>query len=323
MKAKIYLLLSGIITSAVMTSCDKQYDDNFNTSYPDKSVGFNYAVSFPHVINVEAVPGSVQLDFGKISLSDPSGNKDNVVVKIAPAPGVITDFNTAQGTSYEQIPANAISYPTEVTIASGTREVDFKGTVNMGLLDFTKSYAVAFNIIGVSGGNNVAVNTTYKTLFVTVGLKNKYDGLWRMNGTMVDIANGALTAYPDAIIAFHTTTANSVTMVNRNTSVGAWFNVPFHPILSAGAYSVYGGWAPIFVFNASDNVTSVTNYYGNPNPANTRGSALDPTGLNVYTNTGGTKTIKVKYIMTQSSVVPAAPHHRTFFDMTFTYLGPR
>jgi hypothetical protein len=272
---------------------------------------------------VEAAPGIVNMDFGNIFLSDRDGQGADITVKIRLNSDAITAYNAAQGTNYEVIPAGAITYNTNFTIARGSKEVNFPAAVNMGMLNLTKNYAMAYTIESVTGGNGVAINKTYETLFIAFSVKNKYDGLWRMNGTLVDVANGALGAWTDALVAFETSGPSSVIMINRVNLVPAWFNVPFHPISSAGAFSVYGGWAPVFTFNATDNLITVTNYYGQPNPGNTRGAVIDPTGANVFTSTGGVKTIRAKYIMTQPSVVAAPPHHRTFCNMTFTYLGPR
>jgi hypothetical protein len=61
------------------------------------------------------------------------------------------------------------------------------------------------------------------------------------------------------------------------------------------------------------------NYYGQP-AGNTR-SGLDPSGVNQYD--AATKTVRIKYNMTQSSLVPAAPHIRTTWDETWKYVGSR
>jgi hypothetical protein len=277
----------------------------------------------PLVFALNTLPATEVLDVFEVNLALGVPAKENIEVTLVKNMTLVSDYNTANFTSYEELPANCYSLPAsglKVTIPAGSNRLYLKMNIIKANFDFTKAYALGYSIASVSPAG-YAISANFKNMIISVGLKNKYDGLYKMNGTLVDVANAALGPYPDAQFALVTSGPTSVTMYNRQTAVGAWYDVPFHAITSAGAYSVYGGWAPVFNFNATDNLVSVSNYYGNPNPANTRGAVIDVTGINTFTP--ATKLIKAKYIMTQPSVVPTAPNYRTFFNMTYTYLGPR
>ena len=79
----------------------------------------------------------------------------------------------------------------------------------------------------------------------------------------------------------------------------------------------YGSFGLIINFDASDNVSSLSNYYGQPS-GNGRSANVDPSGINKYDP--ATKTIKIKYWMDQPSVVTP---HRTYFNETWKFVGPR
>ncbi|MDT9096606.1 hypothetical protein RSW32_25110, partial [Escherichia coli] len=73
----------------------------------------------------------------------------------------------------------------------------------------------------------------------------------------------------------------------------------------------------IMNFDAATNkVTSVTNYYGQPS-SNGRSAVLDPTGANSIDPT--TRNIRVKFFMDETGITG----HRATFDLTLVYLGAR
>ena len=78
--------------------------------------------------------------------------------------------------------------------------------------------------------------------------------------------------------------------------------------------SGYGSFAPVFKFDANDNVIAVTNFWGQP-AGNGRSARLDPSGINKYD--AATKTIKVKYWLVQ------AGNDRTVFDEVFVWKKSR
>ncbi|WP_276498786.1 BT_3987 domain-containing protein [Pontibacter litorisediminis] len=176
--------------------------------------------------------------------------------------------------------------------------------------DLSKKYALAFRIED-AGGLPVAAGK--ETVVAQLAIKNKYDGMYEMTGTMSDVVAPNLTgAYP-LNVELHTMSENSVALFDTD----VWGDY-FHTIMNGDSYSGYGGFAPIFTMDEEGNVISVTNYYGQPAP-NGRAAMLDPSGVNKFTvdEEEGTKTLEVSYIMVQAG----AP--RTFFTETFTFKGDR
>lgn len=151
--------------------------------------------------------------------------------------------------------------------------------------------------------------------FVKMGAKNMYDGEYSVTGTMTDVTNAAYKGYYPADVYLITQDGTSVGYYDRD--LGDYG----HLFLTAtGGLSYYGSFAPVFKFDANNNVVSVTNIYGQP-AGNTRSAQLDPSGINKYDP--ATKTLSVSYWMNQPSVVPTAPNHRDHFVEVFTYVGSR
>jgi Domain of unknown function (DUF1735) len=200
---------------------------------------------------------------------------------------------------------------------------------NAQLLDPSALYALGFTITSVDAGGIIS---SQKTMVIEIGAKNNWDGVYAVTGPMVDVVNPLLVQWNNSLAGITgdpfldahggawelhlvTTGANTVAMFD-NTIWGDFF----HPIWATPGNSGYGSFALVVNFNpATNNITSVTNYYGQP-AANTRAAALDPSGVNAVQ---GNKDILIKYFMLQSSLVPAPPHIRTTFDEKWEYVGPR
>jgi len=149
-----------------------------------------------------------------------------------------------------------------------------------------------------------------------VQVKNKWDGQYTVTGTLTDNTTAAITgSYP-----------NTVDLITQSATSDAYFdtgNGYFHDILSGGVANVYGSYAPVFTFDpATNNITSVTNFYGQFSGSHVRSAELDPVGTNGYiSGTPGAagSVFHVSYFLSQGN--PAVV--RTTFVETFTYVGPR
>lgn len=193
----------------------------------------------------------------------------------------------------------------KVTIPAGSQTgyiaVKFKPSVYIGTI-----YVFGIKLTSVSNSKYTLSNLTEG--YVKFSIKNIFDGIYTVDGSMIDMVNSSITgAYPFTAQLI-TQTANSVALFEPN-----YYGDYYHLILSGGGYSVYGKFSPVFTFDDNYNVTSVVNLYGQPS-SNNRSAELDPSGINKFDP--ATKTLKVKYWMNQ-------PGHRTSFDETFTYQGPR
>lgn len=147
-----------------------------------------------------------------------------------------------------------------------------------------------------------------------ISVKNQWDGVYEITGTMVDNTSATFTgAYPlqwDLV-----TSGPNQVIAFDNINLG----IPGHIFLNAGSPSYFGSFGLVINIDPNTNkITSVTNYFGQPAP-NGRSAQLDPSGANYYDP--NTKTFYIKYWMMQPSVVPSGP--RTVFDEVWKYLGPR
>lgn len=170
------------------------------------------------------------------------------------------------------------------------------------------TYILAIKITAVSDVKYTISNLNVG--YVKMGAKNMYDGKYEVSGTMVDATNAAFTgAYPLPVYL----------ITQDGSSVGYWdvdvWDNYFHAFMNGSSYSGYGSFAPVFKFDASNNVIAVTNIYGQP-AGNGRSAQLDPSGINKFDP--ATKTLKVKYWMNQPGST-----HRTSFNETFTYVEAR
>lgn len=237
-------------------------------------------------------------------------------------PAVLTAFNTANNTGYIQLPASSYTLDQStpisgnnitVTFAPGEFAKNIRFTVpDATVLDPNDAYALGFKIASAEGAK---ISTELNNLVTEVGLKNKYDGVYRMTGTLVDVASSALTAKSPTTVHLVTIGERSVQMYNAGTAISSFLYL--FPIMSGTSESAYGGFLPEFHFDANDNVISVTNAYGQPNASNTRSAEIDPSGVNKWEN----GVLRVKFFMYQPNTVASGP--RTSFDMVFTYQGPR
>ena len=173
-------------------------------------------------------------------------------------------------------------------------------------------YGVALKIDTVT---NAIFNKAAASVVLKFDLRNKWDGRYRVTGSMVDIASPTLTGYFPQDCALITSGPNQLTMVPRD------LGIPGFLILSGTSLSYYGSFGPVFKFNeTNDKIYEVINSYGQP-ASNTRSGEIDPSGTNQYNAT--TKNFTIKFYMKQPNTVTTSPNIRTYFNNTFTYLGPR
>lgn len=278
-------------------------------------------VSFPTFSNVHSydlVAGTQSFTVVTIYRDVPSSAVLNaaqtVTVKLDTS--VISAYNTTNATNYKALVNTVYAFDASTPVSGSTI------TVNFAPGEFSKNIILKLDLTQLPPGNNALGFTITQTsagvvsnqsakAFVAIGAKNRFDGSYTLTGTMLDNANGALTGnYP-----------TNVFLISNGPLQNQMFDnaVPglFHSILNAGNASYYGSLGVVFNFNADNTVASVVNYYGQP-AGNTRFLTLDPSGVNKWDPV--TKILKVKYWMDQPSVMSG---HRTSFDETFTYKGPR
>ena len=193
------------------------------------------------------------------------------------------------------------------------------GITNNSSFSLDENYALPLTIASVSSGT---VSGNFGKAVYSFSARNPYDGVYSVEATapMVDAVSAALTGLYPIEMQLITYTGNSVAMYDAEPYFSLGY---YHPISSGGAISAYGSFSPVFFFDNTGKITSITNYYGQESGGNLRSAVLDPAGVNQATfNADGTvQSFEVSYIMTQSVASPMAP--RTRFHEKFTYLRPR
>ena len=138
------------------------------------------------------------------------------------------------------------------------------------------------------------------------------DGKYTVTGTLVDASASTITSPGPR--EYHLRTISPTEVDFFPVELG----ILGHLIFSGTSLSYYGSFGIIATFDRTTNkITSIKNSYGQPS-SNGRYAILDPSGVNAWDPV--TKTIKIKYWMDQPDVIAG---HRTAFDETWTYIGPR
>ena len=239
-----------------------------------------------------------------------------LTVKLQKDASLIAAYNTAHGTTLVELPSASYTLSDDIaniTFAAGQDIKTIKIRVDKTNLSLSQQYALAFKIAEVGSGAVIS-NSLSEAIYI-IGIKNKWDGLYRVTGTMVDIAVPTITGYFPQDVDLVTNGAAQVVAIPID------LGIPGHLILSGTSLSYYGSFGPVFNFDAATNkVASVVNYYGQP-ASNTRSAVLDDTGINAYNP--ATKQMDVKYFMLQPNTVTTPPYIRVKFDEQWKYLGPR
>jgi hypothetical protein len=247
----------------------------------------------------------------------------------------LSAYNTKNGSSYSSMPSTLYTFATtDATVAKTSTGYTFNFgpgdfaknlvfNIDGSQVDLSKQYAIAFTISNAGGLTRKA---GLDTIIATIAIKNKYDGVYTITGTMVDVTNAAytevntlstlvgLTPYQYEL---RTTSANTCDVYdNYSAGYQQGYGIIFN---AAGGASAYGSFMPVLTFNlANDKITAVTNHYGQP-AGNGRYAQLDPSGtVNAYES----GKITIKYNMVGGSGV-TANQVRVTWDEVWTYKKSR
>lgn len=323
MKQLKIFFLPLIILLVGFSSCLKKATMNTDPANSPAVIGFantgdNFAATtstYPEFhMDLGSLKSGASVTFNiNVEYDGAGAASSDITVNLSLDQAALTLYNTQNGTNYVIPPSAVYSFPSSVVIKSGTRTAHVQATINNNSsYNFNDAYAIPIQISSVSGG---AISANFGKAIYSFGLRNIYDGHYSVtaNSPMVDAASAGIVGNYPMDVYLVTIGANSVVMIDN--AIGTYA----HSIRSGGNLSYYGSFAPVFNFDPSSNgvIVSVTNFYGQP-AGNGRSAQLDPSGVNKWDPI--TKLMKVKYWMNQPSVISP---HRTYFDETFTYLGPR
>ncbi|MDB5232261.1 MAG: hypothetical protein JWN76_3066 [Chitinophagaceae bacterium] len=264
-------------------------------------------------ISLNASSKDTILDLIPVNLSSKDPAPEDIHVTLVKNDKLVDDYNNANGTFYVVPASNTFQVQDGgvVTIPKGSHtgylKIKFKPSDFIG-----NDYALGYAISSIDKAG-YTISGNLNTGIVAISIKNKYDGHYRVTGTMVDLSNPAFTGRYPMDVYLITQDATSVAMFDLNPSI----NTYGHSFSNAGGLSFYGSFTPQIYFDANDNVSKVINAYGQP-ASNGRSASLDPSGINKFNN--ATHNIDVNYFMLQPSVVTP---YRTSFKEHFEYLGPR
>ena len=314
----LFILISAFTFLLSSTGCLK--DDGFdngsnqavhNTGPEYKVVGIVLTAASSDNFLIDAIDNSdndTTVDLVPINLAYKSPADQDVHVTVSLDSTLVFDYNDANGRE-DSIPPSSIYTivnPT-VTIPKGSNtgylQIKFKPSDLIG-----KSYTLGFRITSIQEtGYSISGNTS--TGIVALLIKNKYDGKYTVTGESVDHLNPAFSSSNGGVYPFdielQTVSATSVVMFIPGT--GFYHLIPGN--------SVYGEFAPVFDFDpATDQIISVTNYYGDPSPTRGRSAQIDDSGINKF---NADHSIDAGYILYQAGTL------RTNFTEHFEYNGPR
>lgn len=221
-----------------------------------------------------------------------------------------TDTEHVVGTA---LPTDAYAYPSTVTIKAGkdalnnnNRTAEFWLVITPNKVPTTPgvNYVLSLGITAVSPETTISAN---KGSILFNFYKNAYDGHYTVTGTLVDVI--VPTLGPWNPMDMNMETINATKSYAFSNDIGG----VYHPISSGGSLSYYGNVGMLFTFDeATNDVVAVENYQDDPPPRN-RLLKIDPSGINHFD--AGTKTLKVKYILTQDD----CGCDRTTFDETWVH----
>jgi hypothetical protein len=179
MKNKIFLFLSMIAGSILMSSCLK---DNVGEDWTDSLKGKMYAtVTVPTLqsLGLEPAPGEVNFSF-LVNIATDELPTEDITVTMKVDPSAITAYNTKKGTNYQLFPNIEILNPT-VVIPKGSR----LATVNCKVwgaeaLNACDNFIAPISIDNVTGG--VVIASNMKTYMLSLPIANPYAGDYHVVG---------------------------------------------------------------------------------------------------------------------------------------------
>lgn len=313
---KLKSLLFIALVPALLTSCLKSRDSlgviadpgSISTGIFDRFY-YGEAKSFA----LTGTPAIETIDAIKVRYSAPKQKAGDIQVTLAIDNSLITAYNTANGTNFLALPTNAYSLPNGLTFTlpgGNSGEYNLPLTLNKNNLNLQNAYAIGLKIASVSQG---VISAIEKDIIVTILVKNKFDGRYDIDGSFFDVTRPDFTPYYP--LEWELVTTGPTQCVVRDYALFGTPTPAYVFLVGGASLSFYGSFGLIINFDASDNVASVVNYYGQPS-GNGRSANLDPSGVNKYVS----GVVRLKYWMDQPAVVTP---HRSYFDETWTYTGPR
>lgn len=311
--------LVAIALVVLLTSClkDHDYEDGLSGVKPDKNARIaeiSGPVSGFRVADLIARNADTTLStLITVRLASDEAPKSDVRILLAVDNGLVTTYNTQNGTHYTPLPANLYSVPDLSVLIPAGQRVGYLRLVTKPSNLLTAEYALGFKIVEASN-SDIRISGNFSKQVVAFAVRNKYDGAYNVSVKTVGwaafgIASGVSYNWGGKL---HLVTASATSVTLLDPSNGSNLQVAF---TSAGGGTLFGAAAPLYTFDAAtDKLTAVTNTLPDDGRGRTfRINASDPN--NKYDE--ATKKIFASYYMTQAG----RPDQEIY--MTFTYVGSR
>lgn len=202
MKFKFIKIALSIFTASwLLTSClkdsggimDPSETNNViefaNTGTPVKSPTATSSVSFTGDLGTLEIGDTSSFNVN-ISYSGADMAPNDITVKLEKVDSILSNYNDANGTSYELPPTSVVDYstffPNDVVIKKGTQKVQLKVPGKLTTdYDFSKEYALPLKITSTSNG---IISGNYGTALYLISVRNSYDGNY-------SVVSGTVTRY--------------------------------------------------------------------------------------------------------------------------------
>lgn len=254
MKLKSLLIIA--LAPAVLTSCLKSRDTLGVIADPGSiSTGIfdRFYYGEAKTFALDGDPPIETFDAFELRYSAARKKAGNIHVVLQVDNSLVTAYNTANGTSYLPLPANAYTLPAGLELdlpAGNLGKATFALTLNKNNLNLQNAYAIGFKIASVSEG---AIDQLQKDIILTILVKNKYDGLYDL--TFSNYHPSLNPAYDGDVteVEMRTTGPNKVKIYWP--LAGGYFN----PAILSGGFSYFTVQEPEYTVNETTQAVTVQN----------------------------------------------------------------
>ena len=314
-------LIIGLLATTLLSSCMKDNSPgSIDFSKSPALVGFQYKgfSAVPMLTKLFAQPNQVRaveitLSVASLTLKTP------VTVTVGLDAAGEANYKKTVDSNANVLPASeyTIANGGVITIQPGQQIVKLNITYAADKIDFSQDYILGLKINSVTGGPIIASNLS--NIILTIALQSIYEGEYVATGSFTDVKTPSIT--DDGIFP------ENIDLLTVSPFVVDYYDLTYNvgygtPITSSGTTSYYWIFSPEFDFDpaGTGKIVAVVNAYGQHVPPHGRSGRLDVSGVNASTGTPGTVgfKIQVKFVMVQDD----DGGDRTFYNETYTYIGP-
>jgi uncharacterized protein DUF1735 len=272
-----------------------------------------------------------------VYMADAAGplNKD-VVVTLARDSDAITKYNLANATNYSFLPNNyIISENLQVTIPAGQNVGYLKVRINDISL-YGYNYMLAYQIVSVPAPLSISIDRFY--VYYKLAARNKYDGSYTSSSATCGLLDYEYSNLGPISSTIDLVTVDDSTCILRDSYMyNNGYTDPYGNPLNAHLFWVSNGnnsyfswyyyFCPVLHFssNGSGKIVAVTNYFGQPEPAQGRYALLspDPTQAAASLWDPSTRNVVANYLMYGNSFTGGWAGCQTWFHDVLTFVSER